>query len=483
MVSPVIVPINDSLLRGFLRVYFLIAFFAIGFLGGHVSKGVNKLKVSSGKQIKMIEMTGWLQFADILKSLWFVRRLPGGVLLGLLMLLASIGAVVSDVATSAFVDKQMLPSRCAFHRGLVIDANSPSYEAPPPNGAGARMAEDSQLNSLWNNGRIGIYSKANNRQDFRAASEDVMGWWSCSRVQDSEPLTANDTVKSMAKKLIQANLQYSIDNMGWNFMTSASWNEQVIIWSSSTAEGTNFEVKASLDLGKMTASTIFSNYHCYVNSSSPRLTEIHIILGTMNATLTMLQWTQNLPQYIYYGQGSPQSNRSAESLEIVLNALTMVQGAMGFMQERPLPGTDTTYGCVAPKTNISPFVVVLAVSVAFSLLGLLTWWMYLLLRLGKMRSRLEPFPNHLLTWMLQATRENVFSGHRYGPDTLTPVKESDLNAWRFGMNGTLLRVMRRDDTLQLTSMVSPGGGELISPQHHVGLGRHGYGRVDPWERV
>jgi hypothetical protein len=137
--------LNDSFLRSLLRVYFLFAFLVIGLAGSQVCKCFNKLKVMKGRQVSLVEMTGWLKFSEIMISVWKLRRFPGGLLLGLLMLTASVLALVSDLATSALVSRQYLPSRCAFTNGLVINTGVDSYISPPPNEAGARLASNAQI--------------------------------------------------------------------------------------------------------------------------------------------------------------------------------------------------------------------------------------------------------------------------------------------------------------------------------------------------
>lgn len=139
-------PLNDGFLRGFLRAYFLISFLFISLVGSQVCKCANKLRVSRGSYISVIEMTGWLQLPEILKGIWRLRRLPGGLWFGLLMAAVGICSVISDLATSALVTKQWLPSRCKFEKGLVFNANANTYSSPPPNEASFRTAGNSQMN-------------------------------------------------------------------------------------------------------------------------------------------------------------------------------------------------------------------------------------------------------------------------------------------------------------------------------------------------
>ncbi|KAF8857450.1 hypothetical protein BDZ45DRAFT_744396 [Acephala macrosclerotiorum] len=454
-------PLNDGFLRGFLRVYFLISFLSINLVGSQVCKCANKLRVSRGNYIKVIEMTGLLRLPEILKGIWRLRRLPGGLWSGLLMAAVGICSVISDLATSALVTKQWLPSRCKFDQGLVVNGNKSIYASPPPNEAGSRTARDSQLNSDSNGGDIGIYYKSNTDPDFRATSEDIMGWWTCNPSMDSSIIPASDDLGTIFDKLFKADLQYSPDASGETSNIDGDGNtKQVIYISASAVEGSNAGVKGSFDQGySFENDKVFSNYHCQLNPSSRGISGLQTILGSINMTTAMLQWVDNLPSLIYDGPDTPITSSPESYLELVLNAMMMVQGGSGSILSPAISGLDQKYGCITPQTEVSPFVIFLTVAVALTLTGLLSQWIYLLIYLGEKKSALEPFPNNLLTWMLQSTRESTFANSGDQLHRLSPSKESDLEGWVFGGqdgDGAWLRVTRKENAIPLTGMVSPG---------------------------
>ena len=115
----------------------------------------------------------------------------------------------------------------------------------------------------------------------------------------------------------------------------------------------------------------------------------------------------------------------------------MVQGGFGSIVTTVGEAGDPTYGCIVPKTYISIVVVVLAAVVGGALVGMFSYWILLLIRLGanslpfsKKRSKksaLRPVPSDLVSWMLHATRESTFGQQQreYGRVNLAGVPEDD----------------------------------------------------------
>jgi hypothetical protein len=96
-------PLDSSFLRGLLRVYFVLAFIVIGLIGSQCCKCSVKVGLSHGRSIKLNRMTGWIGGPSLIKAIWQLRRLPGGVFFGLLMIVTSIVTLVADFATSTLV--------------------------------------------------------------------------------------------------------------------------------------------------------------------------------------------------------------------------------------------------------------------------------------------------------------------------------------------------------------------------------------------
>jgi hypothetical protein len=309
--------------------------------------------------------------------------------------------------------------------------------------------------SYLNTGRTGIYFKANDEPNFRATEDDIMGWWTCSYTKDSAPIPATDSPQQILTKLVNANLQYNGPWGGvWDISKDKTTTTHALFWSSSVVHGPGLsEIKASVDTGYNSVQPkVFKNYDCQLNHSSPQFSQVLKILSKLDANSTLGQWVFSLPALIYDGVGTPASEYSDLYLEQHLNALTMVQGGWGSTLQKPLPNSDPTYGCIILKTFISPFVILLALFVAAALLGILAWWAYLRVSLGKGGNSLDPFPNNLLTWMLQAARESSFTTSDRGQ---IPEKESAVSTWVFGadpQDSTFVRVKRRFGAVPLATM-------------------------------
>jgi len=129
--------------------------------------------------------------------------------------------------------------------------------------------------------------------------------------------------------------------------------------------------------------------------------------------------------------------------------MTMVQGASNSVQNTTLPGDQPYYGCVVLQTFISPAILGLVGFAGFILLVTIFYYFTLLASLGvhtlprifrrKSNSsrNIEPVPDSILSWMLQASRENAIGGQHGDIEGMAylgvPKKESDLRNWSFGV--------------------------------------------------
>lgn len=125
--------------------------------------------------------------------------------------------------------------------------------------------------------------------------------------------------------------------------------------------------------------------------------------------------------------------------------MTMVQGGFGSLSSYVGEGGDQTYGCVVNRTYISIVVVVLVAILGGWLLAMFSYWMFMLLRLGrhampfskkrKIRSAVSPIPDGLISWMLQATRESTFGQQQkdYGRVNMdvVPEEEHQTRDWNY----------------------------------------------------
>ena len=103
--------LDSSFLRGLLRVYFVLAFILLGIIGSQATKCTVKVALQRGRAVKLNKMTGWISGPSLIKAIWQLRRLPGGVIFGLIMIVASVTTLVADFATSTLVYREF-PAPC-----------------------------------------------------------------------------------------------------------------------------------------------------------------------------------------------------------------------------------------------------------------------------------------------------------------------------------------------------------------------------------
>lgn len=133
-----------------------------------------KLDLVHRRSVNLNEMTGWIRGADLWQGIYKLRRLPGGLWIGMIMVSASVMSLVADLATSTLVYRKEIPSRCLFTRGLVVYPNS-TWTEPPPQERPAVVASNAQIISQTNGGLIGVYRKASFALDFSAQPDDLLG--------------------------------------------------------------------------------------------------------------------------------------------------------------------------------------------------------------------------------------------------------------------------------------------------------------------
>lgn len=194
----------------------------------------------------------------------------------------------------------------------------------------------------------------------------------------------------IAAYLYNHNLQYVPDPTYTSIVDGKNFSTHYVARSSSIYGDTvsKFDVVASIDLNATEA-------------DSPE---------------TLYEWVDSLESAIYLGALFNASN-PARGLVAQLNSLTMVQGVSNSVFSST---TDISwYSCIISRTTISPFVFLLAAFAGFILLVTLFYWIYLLVHLGSLAlpgmshrrdagpRNLKPVPDSILSWMLQATRENA----------------------------------------------------------------------------
>lgn len=167
-----------------LRAYFTVFFLLLGLIGDQCCSCRVKLRLMKERTVPINLMTGWLSGFIPIWTLKTLRKLPGGWL-GVIMILSSVLALVSDLAVSGLVKTVQVPSRCPFGTGLIIPTTPfVPLTGPPNNGAPYYAVAQAQLTSQINGGLSGIYWKVNRDPKFRADAEDLVGNWICDDLQN-----------------------------------------------------------------------------------------------------------------------------------------------------------------------------------------------------------------------------------------------------------------------------------------------------------
>jgi hypothetical protein len=446
--------IDSGLLRGGLRVYFICTLTILGLVGSQCCKCAAKLDLINGNTVKLHRMTGWVRARDAITCIWKLRRLPGGWWLGLMMVLAGILTLVADLTVAFLVRSEYRHVFCPFGQGLVTDwaANSETFISPPRNGYPALVASNAQITSFTNGCNIGIYEKVPQEDlysSFCPYDEEILGTWECEFIHQ-DFISSDYLVGDILNFLYSNGRQYWPEAAFTAITNGDHYDTHFVAWSSSITDGSinsTFEVLASVDLNATYVETKTMNtYHCAVTSSTGNLYNIQDILYQMNSTEALLEWADSLEGVLYYGAKSIATDGIEIHLAQQLNSLTMVQGGSDSVFSN---ATDSPYyGCSLIKTRVPPVIFALVGFAALILFITAFYWFFLLFSLGKhalpsvfhrgttgMRN-LKPVPDSVLSWILQASRENALAGtppESYDATYLigVPKKESELHNWGF----------------------------------------------------
>ncbi|KAF8862873.1 hypothetical protein BDZ45DRAFT_738865 [Acephala macrosclerotiorum] len=98
-------------------------------------------------------MTGWVRFWDAAKCVFRLYRLPGGLVIGGLMLGTGVFTLLADLAVAVLVRNMNVITRCHFGIELVVDVDhNLTWSTPPPFEYLALIASNAQITSLQNRG-------------------------------------------------------------------------------------------------------------------------------------------------------------------------------------------------------------------------------------------------------------------------------------------------------------------------------------------
>ena len=419
-------------------------------------------------------MTGWLRPSDIAQCIWKLRRLPGGLGLGTMMVVVSILTLTADLAVNVLVSESLQQSFCDFDYGLVMDweMGAESFIQPPPNSYPALIASNAQIFSLYNGCPIGIYSKVpwSGNSSFCANEFDIMGTWDCEVYGDDFNVDGDADTVSIGNWLQNNSLQYDAWSSG-EYTNKYNQPSHVVIWSSSLGygpPGDSFDVLASVDLnGTYTGTKTMRTYQCTVTSNyTDNLDDIYSILEQMQSNSSLEDWAPGLEADLYRGdlQDIDFAVGIGQSIAQRLNSMTMVQGGSDLINATTID--YPYYGCLVYETYVAPAIIALVGFTGFCLLTVIFYWIILIFRLGRYaipdflggsdKNRVKPVPDSILSWMLQASRENALGSQPAYGERINlvdvPRKERELYNWGFSVvePGTqTARVVRTDGSAAL----------------------------------
>jgi hypothetical protein len=211
--------IESQVLRTVFRVYFITFITLLGLVGSQCCKCAAKVDLLRGKNVELHRMTGWLRLSDILTCIWKMKKLPGGVWLGTVMIITALLSTAADITVALLVVPVEGLGECPFTEGLVMNWETPeAFTQPPANGYPATIASNAQIYSELAGCDVGIYRKIPQSGDpqFCGRDIDVLGEWQCQDLNMDRSFTATTSYSEIANSLMQADLQYS--NWSYNLI-------------------------------------------------------------------------------------------------------------------------------------------------------------------------------------------------------------------------------------------------------------------------
>ncbi|KAF4542592.1 uncharacterized protein LTHEOB_7322 [Lasiodiplodia theobromae] len=433
--------VSSSIIRLLLRVYFTVIVVAIALLGDVCCNLWVRRQLLRRRPVKLTHMTGWqrgfMPYWLILK----LRAMPGGIILGSLMIMTSILAVFSDLAVSALVLDQHIPGTCMFRGGMVVASDHPSASDaantisifPDINGEAFGWAMSAQYYSVLNGGPNGIYRRVDDNLDFRARDpEDMLGSWVC-EYETGDALTplmvAWDTAYiDVVNGSVAAGKLYPYTQLDQiRVFTDALANDpdptdysQLFALTASTAgyhtaeerPGDAWDVRALIDWNRTgTAERSFDVLHCTVGGADKAF--VDEVLAHVDAAQALASWAAAVQGSMYRGVGGAAYNDTATRLVKYLNAMVMV--AASEQRVDRLPNPLDRVGCMVEATEVPALISALVLLTAAVFAWLCAYNAFLLVaccvykssyRKDARKKVWDQTPGSLTEWMAYALRES-----------------------------------------------------------------------------
>jgi hypothetical protein len=453
------VDFDSSKVRLIIRAYFIISSAILAFIGGECCKNTVKVDLYHGDKVQLSRMTGWVSGFTFATSIWDLRKLPGGVFMGIVMFIGILLAPAADLAVSAFVKSVQVPSRCEFGQGIVLNTTGPFVtDGPPVNGKPKDVAMNAQSTSIANDGLQGIYWKVNSDPEFSAQAQDVLGGWVCAIVNGNRSYSNKMSTGLIMEDLV--NSGYLYPNYYEISTDKTAGYDHLVAWSSSAGPADNiaWDVKLSIDTSALPKDDfVMQSFQCSVNNHAA-----DYILSSIDSSWTLNDWLQGFQGGCYDGYGTPANADAGTFIEQYLNTMMMVEAGLNNLLQQPSNGSDPTQGCLITETDIPLAIFVLVGFAGFLVLIILVYWLVLLMILahhqywGKNKNMAERMPGYipsgLTSWMLQAARESA----THEDNVERPTDTVELEEWKYAITLGIGSVVK--DKQDWLSRGSTGGG-------------------------
>jgi hypothetical protein len=418
--------------RLFFRIFFNVASVTIAVVGNRCLGARAKARLLQGHNVPLPQLTSWLSSYTVLTSWRKLRTLPGGWLYPI-MVFAYLLHLGSDY-TTALLSTVSVRDRCAFGTGLVMSQTKMALV--PWNGSPYTVVTQAQVTSLLNGGLQGVYKKVNRALDFAADASDILGQWQCTRSPTELDYPADVSVDDTVVSLQDHGLLYQTPCLVASNLSTIS-HLVVIDTSAGGSSGTAFDVRISVDATPYGfPSRNMQSYQCTLNDTYGELAAVQEGISSLT---TLYDWRQRIQGSLYDGTGTPASNDTGGILEQVLNSMIMVAGGGNYLLNETQ--SQETQGCLTHRTRILWGLLALAGLAAAVVLGLLLYWLGLVVRLSMLQRDVmaknengsawttQNPPLNTFKWMTQAVRESQ-------PSRDAVVEEQDLRNWYLGMKGS-----------------------------------------------
>jgi len=351
--------------------------------------------------------------------LWATRRSPAGWL-GIVMLLASLYWITTDLLVSALVGTVHVPARCGFNMTSTYEVaiTEPFFNFITPHDVGNLhdLVMQSQVTSISNGGLSGIYHKVNSDLAFRADDMDVIGKWDCTNIGQDISYPAYSDLNNVTNDLSERGVIFhDAVQSCWDEYPGVNQNNHLLALSADASDFSNktFQIRAALDLSiKESDPKVMRIFDCTMDAPP-----LEWILARIPIQTTFSTWCNQIRGKLYENSlWVPPVAQPGQAIASVFDAMIMIATAnvsqTGLYTTLPVPA-NPTQGCLAPRAQIPLPVIVLFFCVTMSTVCLLGYWVYLTLALWRLKSRNPRVakiieintPSGLLGWIKQAVYE------------------------------------------------------------------------------